>query len=89
MDSPKNYCTPAQVYLVFSIILLIVSSFQVKPSILSVVIHSLFIIFWTLLLNFICSQGYTGVSWFILLFPFIIIVFYILLGIGIDISKSS
>lgn len=95
MDTPSSiksfkssYCTPSQVYLVFSVILLIITTIKIKPSIVSVIIHSLYIIFWTLLLNFICSKGYVGVSWFILLLPFIIIVSGILISIGIDINKS-
>jgi hypothetical protein len=96
MDTPSSiksfkssYCTPAQVYLVFAIILLIVSSIKTKPTIISIIIHTLYIVFWTLLLNFICSRGYVGVSWFILLLPFIIIVGGILITIGSNISKSS
>lgn len=85
----NSYCTPAQIYLIFAVILLIVSSIKVKPTIMSVIIHSLYIIFWTLLLNFICSKGYTGVAWFILLFPFIFIVGITVAGIGLNVSKSQ
>ncbi len=85
----NSFCTPSQVYLVFAVILFIISSIKVKPSIISVIIHSLYIIFWTLLLNFICSSGYTGIAWFILLFPFIFIVGAIIFGIAMNISKSQ
>lgn len=85
----SSYCTPAQIYLVFSVIVLIITSINLKPSAVSIIIHSLYIIFWTLLLNFICSKGYVGISWFLLLLPFIIIIGLILVGVGINISKSS
>ena len=78
-----SFCTPAQVYLVFSIILMIITSISAKPSIKYIVIHTLYIMFWTLLLNFICYMGYHSVSWFILLLP-IIFVGMALFVIGID-----
>jgi hypothetical protein len=84
----SSYCTPAQIYLVFGIILMIVTSIKTKPSILSVIIHSLYIIFWTLLLNFICSKGYVGVSWFLLLLPVIFIVGILIVGVAIYANKS-
>ncbi len=84
----SSYCTPAQIYLVFGIIVMIISSIKTKPSIVSIIIHSLYIILWTLLLNFICSKGYVGVSWFLLLLPFIFIVGIIIIGISMTASKS-
>jgi hypothetical protein len=39
----------------------------------------LFLVFWTWLLNFICSRGYSGVAWFILLFPYILLFMVVLL----------
>ncbi len=85
--SKSSYCTPAQVYLVFAVILFVISSIKVKPTLVSVIIHSLYIIFWTVLLNYICSKGYTGVSWFLLFLPFIFIVVTILISIGMSINK--
>jgi hypothetical protein len=32
----------------------------------------LYIVFWTFVLNCICKAGYKGVSWFLVLFPFIL-----------------
>lgn len=32
----------------------------------------LYILFWTFVLNCICKAGYKGVSWFLVLFPFIL-----------------
>jgi len=42
-------------------------------------IKFLFILFWTWVLNFICRSGYQGVSWFLLLFPLILILFSFLI----------
>jgi hypothetical protein len=38
------------------------------------VIKFLFILFWTWVLNFICRSGYTGVSWFLLVLPYILLI---------------
>jgi hypothetical protein len=31
-------------------------------------------LFWTWILNFICKSGYPGVSWFLLLLPYILLI---------------
>lgn len=77
MDSPKqsftSFCTPSQVYLGFSVLVFIVLTIMTKPSLKYIGIHILYIMFWTILLNFICYVGYVNVSWFLLLAPFILI----------------
>jgi len=37
-----------------------------------------YVILWTFILNLICSYGYRSISWFLVLFPFIL--FFILIG---------
>jgi hypothetical protein len=44
------------------------------------IVEILFLVFWTWLLNFICSRGYTNVAWLILLFPFILLMLILLFG---------
>lgn len=41
----------------------------------------LFTLFWTWGLNRLCSAGYTSVSWFLVLFPYLFLVIAIALGI--------
>jgi hypothetical protein len=41
----------------------------------------LYIVFWTFILNSICKTGFTGISWFLVLFPFIFM--FVALGIMI------
>lgn len=87
-------CTPAYVYLVISVIALVVMIFQNMGSkqvyclgmyecdvgnVTAIfVIKILYVLFWTWILNLICNQGYTGVSWFLVLLPFIL--FFLLLA---------
>lgn len=40
-----------------------------------------YIIFWTFILDLLCKNGYTKLSWLIILFPFIM--FFILIGLFI------
>ena len=50
------------------------------PSVLLVfVIKAIYILFFTWVLNLICNAGYKNVSWFIILFPFIM--FFVILGV--------
>jgi hypothetical protein len=42
------------------------------------IIKIVYVIFWTWVLNLICQQGYTPVSWLLVLLPFIL--FFVLLA---------
>ena len=56
-------------------------NFSVKQSENAVtVINILFTLFWTWVLNRLCASGYSRVSWFLVLFP------YLLLFIGVALS---
>lgn len=91
----KQLCTPALVYFVMSMVstfLIILQNIGNKhkfclgsfscdvPSTLVIIIMKiLYILFWTWILNLICKSGHTGVSWFLVLLPFIFA--FILLGL--------
>jgi hypothetical protein len=51
-------------------------------------IEIVFLVFWTWLLNFICSRGYPSVAWFILLFPYILL-FVVILMIASEIRNTE
>jgi hypothetical protein len=90
----RKLCTPSYVYLVVSSIALGVMMYQnignvdkyclgsyscnVSSTALIFVMKALYILFWTWILNLICKADATGVAWFILLLP--IIVMFILLS---------
>ena len=89
----RKLCTPAYVYLVISIIAVIIMwiqnyynvdvyclgdySCKISTS-LVFIIKIIYIIFWTWILNLVCESGATYISWFLLLFPYIL--FFILLS---------
>ena len=93
----KSLCTPAYVYLVMSIIALVMIIIQnagnsteycagefvceVSSTGIVLLMHGLYIAFWTFVLNAICEAGYKNLSWFILLLPFIL--GFILIGLFI------
>ena len=85
----KNLCTPAFIYFAVSILGLILIIFNnlgnkniynlgtfsaiVPNTTLVFVIKLIYILFWTWILNLICRDGHSGVAWFLVLFPFVLI----------------
>lgn len=63
---------PSLIYLILSIMAIIM--FVVKGSYVSAGTKAIFAIVWTFFLNFLCSKGYEGASWFLLFLPLIIMV---------------
>lgn len=91
----KDLCPPAMFYFIISIIAYIFSLLQnlgnnnkyhlgtfscsVPNTILIFTIKLIYIIFWTWILNLICKDGYTSISWLLVLFPFILL--FVLIGL--------
>jgi hypothetical protein len=91
----KKLCTPAYVYLVISVVAIIVLMFQnggnenvycignfecsVPSTPLIFLIKFLYVAFWTFILDSICKAGHKQVSWFLVVFPFVL--FFILIGL--------
>lgn len=90
-------CPPAQIYLVVSVIMLVLSYFGLssisqqlemhqssspllqslnftyqKDSRTSYVVQGVFIILWTWVLSYFCKSGYTSLSWFLVLLPWVL-----------------
>lgn len=92
--SVKELCSPAALYFIVSIFSLLMILFQnlgnsnsyhmgnfscrVPSTTLIFIIKLIYILFWTWILNLICKDGHTGISWLLVLFPFIL--FFILIG---------
>jgi len=95
----RNLCTPSYVYLVVSLIALVFMAIQnygnvnmyclgpyscvVSSTFLLFIIKLIYILFWTWILNLICKAGATPVSWFLVLFPFLLffaIIFVAMIG---------
>ena len=90
-------CTPAQIYLIVSFILMVLSYFgmtaisqqitlnQANNSFLqslnftyqkdtrtSYVVQAVFIVVWTWFLSFLCNKGFSNLSWFLVLLPWLL-----------------
>ena len=90
----KELCSPAALYFVISILGLVMILFQnlgnsnsyhvgnfscrVPSTVLIFIIKLIYILFWTWILNLICKDGHTGVSWLLVLLPFILL--FVLIG---------
>jgi hypothetical protein len=77
-----NLCTPAKLYLALSVIALIfvaINSF----SFITIIIKLIFIALWTFLLNWICSKGYTTISWILVLLPYVLFILMFLVTLEI------
>ena len=91
----KELCKPALVYFIISIVSLIIVMFQnlgdnhkynvgmyscsVPNTALLFIVKLIYITFWTYVLNLICKDGHTSLSWLLVLFPFIFL--FIIIGV--------
>jgi hypothetical protein len=90
----KNVCAPAGVYFVLSAITLIAMLMQnlgnptaycigrytcnVGDVYMLFTMKLVYVIFWTWLLNIICREGFEGISWVLVLLPYILMLIFIL-----------
>jgi hypothetical protein len=91
----KELCTPAMLYFVISIIALIMVLFQnlgnsnsynvgsfscrVPNTALVFIGKLMYVLFWTYILNLICKDGHTSLSWLLVLLPWILL--FVMIGI--------
>jgi len=90
-----DLCTPALVYFTISIVALLVSVLQnlgnnkryslgsfsckVPSTIMLFVLKIIYILFWSWVLNLICKSGHKGISWLLVLLPFILM--FVIMGL--------
>lgn len=65
VKSYGDMCTPARVYVVLSVIAIIASLFTRSP--LGILFHMATSILWAFFLAWLCDQGHSGISWFLVL----------------------
>ena len=91
----KELCSPAAVYFVISFFALVMILLQnlgnsnsyhvgncscsVPSTTLIFIIKLIYILFWTWILNLICKDGHSGISWLLVLFP--LILFFVIISI--------
>ena len=97
MFSITKLCTPAYVYFVISVVLtilvVVLGSFAssdlcfgeycgIEKFSIYIFLHFAWILFWTWVLNSIC-KGSPFISWFLVIFPYILFFFIILMALPI------
>ncbi len=85
----RNMCTPATLYFLISLIGLIILGLSnldnndklcvgeyncyVGNNTTVFIVNAIYILFWTFVLDLMCKGGYSSLSWFVFLLPFIIL----------------
>lgn len=93
--SLKELCTPAVIYFVISIVSLVVVLLQnlsnsnsynigsfscrVPNTAMVFIVKLVYVLFWTYVLNLICKDGHTGLSWLLVLLPWILL--FVIIGL--------
>ena len=87
MKNFDDLCSPAKLYFVLSVIACIAALIN-GLKVMQVAINLIIAFAWTAVLSWICGKGFTGVSWFLVLVPYIImlLVFFKLMK---NISSNS
>jgi hypothetical protein len=96
LNRVRSLCTPALIFFIISVVSLFGMLFDnlenthhycfgnvscnVANTSTIFIVEILFLVFWTWVLDFICSRGYTNFAWFILLFPYILLLALLLFG---------
>ena len=99
----SQLCSPSYVYFIISVLMIVISVFQNignrnkytlglfscnVPSCVGVfIIKIMYILFWTWVLNLMCKDGHSGIAWFLVLLPFILLA--IIIGLIMANQKKS
>lgn len=73
MKEFNKLCMPAKIYFAIAVIAAIIGLFS-GVSIIMAFMNLVFAFIWTYILGWLCKKGYTSISWFLVLLPYIIIV---------------
>ena len=99
----RQLCTPAYVYFILSVLMIVVAAFQnmgnngrytlgmfscmVPSCILVFALKIVYILFWTWVLNLMCKDGHSEIAWFLLLLPFVLL--FVALGLVMMYQKKN
>jgi hypothetical protein len=98
----SQLCTPSYVYFIISVLALTISVIQnignnkkytlgmfscrVPSCITIFIVKVIYIFFWTWILNLMCKDGHSGIAWFLVLLPFVLL--FIIMGMVIVYQKK-
>ena len=65
-------CTPAKIYFVLAVIACMFALYH-NVSFTNVLVKLIFAFIWTYILSWLCKKGFSGVAWFLVLLPYVLI----------------
>jgi hypothetical protein len=68
----RKLCTPARIYFAIAVIASVFALFR-GVSFGAVFMKIVFAFIWTYILGWLCTKGYSSISWFLVLLPYIVI----------------
>lgn len=68
----RDLCTPAKIYFGIAVIATIIALFNGVTFMLAFT-QMFFAFIWTFVLGWLCDKGYSSISWFLVLLPYILI----------------
>ncbi len=68
----SKLCTPAKIYFAIAVVASIFALFK-GVGVMAVAMKLLFAFIWTFVLGWLCEKGLKTLSWFLVLFPYIMI----------------
>jgi hypothetical protein len=99
----SQLCTPSYVYFIISVLAIAISAIQNMgnsnkytlgmfscrvPSCIAVfIVKVIYILFWTWILNLMCKDGHSGIAWFLVLLPFIML--FVIMGMVMTYQKKN
>ena len=69
----EKLCTPAKLYFALAILSILLGLFS-GLNFMAILGKLVFAVIYTFILGWLCSKGYTNISWFLVLLPYIVIV---------------
>lgn len=86
----KGLCTPAQIYAVLALIVIVGMAYKQQYG--PIIAQAIFAAIWTFVLGWICTKGWTWVSWVLVLLPVILavgfIIFIVVMGKNVSGLKA-
>lgn len=94
MNSVKNtqnilsgLCTPAKLYGIISLVS--IGGFLYNQDFMKAMGQAMFSAIWIFVLNWICGEGWTGLSWFLVILPIVIGVVLFMAGASMAIAEIA
>ena len=94
MNSVKNtqnilsgLCTPAKLYGIISLVS--IGGFLYSQDFMKAMGQAMFSAIWIFVLNWICGEGWTGLSWFLVILPIVIGVVLFMAGASMAIAQIA